>query len=100
MSISVGDRVRDTNPNWPNYDCTGVVTSVNGNMITWIHDTSNELITDNVNDLEKTTSRRNKMPYGKGTYGSKVGRPSKKVKAKRKPKAKKVAKKKYIRKLY
>ena len=40
------------------------------------------------------------MPYGKGTYGSKVGRPSKKVKAKHKPKAKKVAKKKYIRKLY
>jgi hypothetical protein len=29
------------------------------------------------------------MPYGKGTYGSKVGRPSKKVKKKRKPKKKK-----------
>ncbi len=28
------------------------------------------------------------MPYGKGTYGSKVGRPSKKVKKKRKSKNK------------
>ena len=37
------------------------------------------------------------MPYGKGTYGSKVGRPSKKAKAKGKkkltPKQKKIAKK-------
>jgi hypothetical protein len=29
------------------------------------------------------------MPYGKGTYGSKVGRPSKKNKPKAKPKMKK-----------
>jgi hypothetical protein len=38
------------------------------------------------------------MPYGKGTYGSKVGRPSKKAKAKGRKKmspVKKKTKKKY-----
>ena len=68
MHISVGDRVRDIDPTWPNYGCTGVVTSVNRNMITWVHDTNKELITDNVSDLEKITSRRNKMPR----HGSRI----------------------------
>ena len=31
------------------------------------------------------------MPYGKGTYGSKVGRPKKKAKKKLKKKAKKMS---------
>ena len=42
----VGDKVKDINPTWPNYNCTGVVTSVNGNMVTWRHDRNNKLITD------------------------------------------------------
>ena len=57
MHINVGDRVRDTNPTWPNYNCTGVVTSVNGNMITWRHDVNNQLITDTHDDLEKIMKR-------------------------------------------
>ena len=30
--------------------------------------------------MKPKSDRRRKMPYGKGTYGSKVGRPSKKAK--------------------
>jgi hypothetical protein len=37
------------------------------------------------------------MPYGKGTYGSKVGRPSKEDKAKGKAKGKKGSKKKTMK---
>ena len=31
--INVGNTVRDNNPTWPNYNDTGVVTSVDGNAI-------------------------------------------------------------------
>jgi len=37
----------------------------------------------------KAVSKENIMPYGKGTYGSKVGRPSKKAKAAGRKKMKK-----------
>ena len=50
--IRVGDNVRDINPTWPNYNCTGVVTSINGENITWRHDVNNELMTDIHGDLE------------------------------------------------
>jgi len=40
------------------------------------------------------TKTDNTMPYGKGTYGSKVGRPKKKKSTKKKMKSKSKAKKK------
>ncbi len=39
--------------------------------------------------VKQTVTGETIMPYGKGTYGSKVGRPSKKNKPKAKPKMKK-----------
>ena len=55
--IVVGDIVKDINPTWPNYGCTGVVTSVNGNNITWRHENTSELITDMRNDLIKFVNK-------------------------------------------
>ena len=55
-SIRIGDIVRDMNPTWINYGCKGVVTSINGDYVTWIKDDSGEEITDHYSDLEVVTS--------------------------------------------
>ena len=56
--FKVGDKVKDINPTWPNYGCTGVVTSVRGNNITWKHDGNGQLITDKSKDLTKIKTKR------------------------------------------
>ena len=68
-NFRIGDRVRDKNPNWPNYNCTGVVTSVNGNNITWKDNKTGKLISDIDSDLEivmrkggRKKPRRKKLP--------------------------------------
>jgi hypothetical protein len=45
------------------------------------------------NQLKPQKKESNIMPYGKGTYGSKVGRPSKSAKGRKKPMAGKKKKK-------
>ena len=50
--IRIGDTVKDINSNWPKYQCTGVVTSINGNYVTWVDDNTGEIITDPYYDLE------------------------------------------------
>ena len=50
--INIGDTVRDINSTWPKYQCTGVVTSINGNNVTWRDNKTGELVTDPHNDLE------------------------------------------------
>ena len=59
--FKVGDRVEDINPTWPNYGCTGVVTSVNRNFITWRNDKNNQLVTDKEGDLRKVMPNRNRQ---------------------------------------
>ena len=50
--IKVGDTVKDINSTWPKYQCTGVVTSINGEYVTWRDDKTGEIITDPYYDLE------------------------------------------------
>ena len=52
MHFNIGDTVKDINQTWPNYNCTGVVTSINGNNVTWRDNKTGELVTDPHNDLE------------------------------------------------
>ena len=51
--IKVGDTVRDINSTWPKFQCTGVVTSINGNNVTWRDDKTGALLTDPIEDLQK-----------------------------------------------
>ena len=53
MDFNIGDTVRDINHTWVNYNCTGVVTSINGNNVTWRDSKTGNLITDVHQDLEK-----------------------------------------------
>ena len=55
-SIRIGDIVRDMNPTWINYGCKGVVTSINGDYVTWVKDDTGEELTDHHSDLEVVTS--------------------------------------------
>ena len=50
--IKIGDIVRDINRNWPKFQCTGVVTSINGDYVTWQDDKTGEMVTDHYQDLE------------------------------------------------
>ena len=73
--FKVGDKVKDINPTWPNYGCTGVVTSVRGNNISWRHDKNKKLITDKSKDLTKIkTKRRIRQLKNKSTTPS-LGQP-------------------------
>ena len=55
-TIRIGDIVRDMNPTWVNYGCRGVVTSINGDYVTWSKDDTGEEVTDHHSDLEVVTS--------------------------------------------
>jgi len=50
--INIGDTVRDINSTWPKYQCTGVVTSINNDYVTWRDDKTGALIIDPYYDLE------------------------------------------------
>ena len=52
-TIKIGDIVQDTNPTWVNYACKGVVTSINGNIVTWTDNKTGESVTDPIQDLMK-----------------------------------------------
>ena len=51
-TIKIGDVVRDMNSTWPKFQCTGVVTSISGDYVTWIDEKTGEIVTDPYYDLE------------------------------------------------
>ena len=50
--INIGDTVRDINSTWPKYQCEGVVTSIDGDYITWMDNKTGEIVTDPSSDLK------------------------------------------------
>jgi hypothetical protein len=38
---------------WPKDQCEGVVTSINGDMVTWFNHKTGETLTDDINNLIK-----------------------------------------------
>ena len=67
MHYSVGDRVRDTRRNWPRYNQSGTVVSVQNDIITWRSDTDNQLVTDPIGDMEKLMARTRKKRFKRNT---------------------------------
>ena len=59
--ISMGNTVRDNNPNWARYGQTGTVVSVQGNKVTWRSNTDNQLVTDPYNEMVKISNGSNSM---------------------------------------
>ena len=73
MHFNIGDTVKDINQTWPNYNCTGVVTSINGNNVTWRDSKTGNLITDVHQDLEKVMRKGGKTRRKKQSGGYLTG---------------------------